>query len=49
MNTEVLKIRSTVYDAIDRYFKSENFYEIAPPIITSFSCEVACIGGSDLI
>lgn len=49
MDTEVLKIRSTIYDAMDKYLKSENFYEIAPPIITSFSCEVACIGGSDLI
>lgn len=49
MNTEVLKIRSTIYETIDRFLKSKNFCEIAPPIITSFSCEVACVGGSDLI
>ncbi len=49
MNKEVFKIRSTIYEAIDKFLKAENFYEIAPPIITSFSCEVACVGGSDLI
>lgn len=49
METEVLKIRNTVYEAIDSFFRSHGFYEIAPPILTSFSCESACVGGSDLI
>lgn len=49
MKTEVLRIRSTVYEAIDSFFRSHGFYEIAPPILTPFSCEIACVGGSDLI
>ncbi len=49
MKTEVLKIRNTVYGAIHNYFRTAGFFEVAPPILTSFSCEVACVGGSDLI
>lgn len=49
MKTEVLKIRNTVYGAIHNYFRADGFFEVAPPILTSFSCEVACVGGSDLI
>lgn len=49
MKTEVLKIRNTVYGAIHNYFRTGGFFEVAPPILTSFSCEVACVGGSDLI
>lgn len=49
MQTDVLKIRNTVYEAIDDYFKPKKFCEVTPPILTSFSCEVACVGGSDLI
>ena len=45
----VFRIRSTMYDAIDKYFKSIGFCEVAPPILTPISCEVACVGGSDLI
>lgn len=49
MKLEVLKIRNTVYETIDNFFKLNGFYEVSPPILTSFSCEVACVGGSDLI
>lgn len=46
---EILKIRNAIYSAIDDYFKKTGFYEVAPPILTPFTCEVACVGGSDLI
>lgn len=49
MKLETLKIRNSVSEAIDIFYKTNGFYEVAPPILTSFSCEVACIGGSDLI
>ncbi|MBD5515831.1 MAG: asparagine--tRNA ligase [Lachnospiraceae bacterium] len=49
MKSEVLKIRSTVYEAVDMFFRSNGFYEVSPPILTSFSCEAACVGGSDLV
>lgn len=49
MRTEVLKIRNTIYKVIDNFFRTRDFYEISPPILTSFSCENACVGGSDLI
>lgn len=49
MKLEVLKIRNTVYEAIDKFLKTNGFYEVSPPILTSFSCEVACVGGSDLL
>jgi len=49
MLISVMKIRSTLYSVIDEYFRSADFYEVAPPILTPFSCEVACVGGSDLI
>lgn len=49
MKTEILKVRNTIYEAIDSFFKKDGFYEVSPPILTSFSCEMACVGGSDLI
>ena len=49
MNVETLKVRNTVYNAIDNFFRMNKYYEIAPPILTPFTCEVACVGGSDLI
>jgi asparaginyl-tRNA synthetase len=49
MLTPVLRIRNTLLSAIDDYFKPAGFCEVAPPILTPFSCEVACVGGSDLI
>jgi len=42
--TAVLKIRSTVFGAIDEYFKGEGFYEYHSPIFQSVQCE----GGSTL-
>ena len=42
--TNILKIRSTVFQAIDEYFKKENFYEYHSPIFQSVQCE----GGSTL-
>ncbi len=42
--TAMLKIRSTVFGAIDEYFKGEGFYEYHSPIFQSVQCE----GGSDL-
>ncbi|MDR0830167.1 MAG: asparagine--tRNA ligase [Prevotellaceae bacterium] len=49
MLTSVLKVRNTLLSAISDYFKSADFFEVAPPILTPISCEVACVGGSDLI
>ena len=49
MLTSVLKIRNTLLSAIDDYFKSADCCEVPPPILTPLSCEVACVGGSDLI
>lgn len=42
--TAVLKIRSTVFEAIDEYFKSNGFYEYHSPIFQAVQCE----GGSEL-
>ncbi len=42
--TAMLKIRSTIFGAIDEYFKGEGFYEYHSPIFQSVQCE----GGSDL-
>jgi len=42
--TAILKIRSTVFAAIDEYFKGEGFYEYHSPIFQAVQCE----GGSDL-
>ena len=42
--TAILKIRSTVFAAIDEYFKGEGFYEYHSPILQAVQCE----GGSDL-
>ncbi|MAG72958.1 asparagine--tRNA ligase [archaeon] len=42
--TAILKIRSTVFGAIDEYFKGEGFYEYHSPIFQAVQCE----GGSDL-
>ena len=49
MRIEILKIRKTVYDAIDSFLKTQGFVEVASPILTPFLCEVACVGGSDKI
>ncbi len=40
----ILKIRSTVFGAIDEYFKGQGFYEYHSPIFQAVQCE----GGSDL-
>ncbi len=40
----ILKIRSTVFAAIDEYFKSKGFYEYHSPIFQAVQCE----GGSEL-
>jgi asparaginyl-tRNA synthetase len=40
----ILKIRSTVFAAIDEYFKGEGFYEYHSPVFQAVQCE----GGSDL-
>jgi len=42
--THVMKIKSTILDAVREYFKQEGFYEVTPPILTSSGCE----GGSTL-
>ncbi len=42
--TAMLKIRSTVFGAIDEYFRKEGFYEYHSPIFQSVQCE----GGSTL-
>jgi asparaginyl-tRNA synthetase len=42
--TAMLKIRSTIFGAIDEYFKSEGFYEYHSPIFQAVQCE----GGSTL-
>ena len=42
--TAVMKIRSTIFGAIDEYFKKEGFYEYHSPIFQSVQCE----GGSTL-
>ncbi|MAG61039.1 asparagine--tRNA ligase [archaeon] len=42
--TSILKIRSTVFGAIDEFFKGEGFYEYHSPIFQAVQCE----GGSDL-
>ncbi len=40
----ILKIRSTIFGAIDEYFKGEGFYEYHSPIFQAVQCE----GGSSL-
>ena len=42
--TSILKIRSTIFAAIDEFFKGEGFYEYHSPIFQAVQCE----GGSDL-
>lgn len=42
--TAMLKIRSTIFQAIDEFFKGEGFYEYHSPIFQAVQCE----GGSDL-
>jgi asparaginyl-tRNA synthetase len=37
--TAVMKVRSTVFGAIDDFFRQRGFHEVAPPIITPNSCE----------
>ena len=42
--TAIFKIRSTVFGAIDEYFRTNKFYEIQSPIFTPNACE----GGATL-
>ena len=42
--TAILKIRSTVFNAIHEYFRKNKFYEYQSPIFQSVQCE----GGSSL-
>ncbi len=42
--TSVMKIRSTVFGAIDEFYRARGFYEFAPPVLTPAACE----GGSTL-
>jgi len=42
--TAIMKIRSTVFEAIDTFFRTKGFYEVAPPIFTPNACE----GGATL-
>jgi asparaginyl-tRNA synthetase len=42
--TAIMKIRSSVFEAIDDFYRSRGFYEVAPPIFTPNACE----GGSTL-
>lgn len=49
MNSSVLCIRDAIYSSIQSHFRKNGFYEVAPPVLTPFSCESACVGGSDLI
>jgi len=49
MKIENLKLRSAIFSSIHKYFRSHSFVEVSPPIITSMSCEIACVGGTDLI
>jgi asparaginyl-tRNA synthetase len=42
--TAILKIRSTVFGAINDYFRTQGFHEYHSPILQSVQCE----GGSDL-
>jgi asparaginyl-tRNA synthetase len=42
--TAILKIRSSIFAAIDEYFKGESFYEYHSPIFQAVQCE----GGADL-
>lgn len=37
--TAIMKIRSTVFAAIDEFFRSKKFYEVAPPIMTPTASE----------
>ena len=37
--TAVMKIRSTVFGAIDEFFRTRGFYEVAPPILTPTASE----------
>jgi len=42
--TTIMKIRSSVFEAIDLFFRERGFFEITPPILTPVACE----GGSTL-
>jgi len=37
--TAIMKIRSTVFEAIDNFYRQMGFYEVAPPILTPNACE----------
>jgi asparaginyl-tRNA synthetase len=37
--TSIMKIRSTVFEAIDDFYRSRGFYEFAPPVMTPAACE----------
>ncbi|MEM7819915.1 MAG: asparagine--tRNA ligase [Candidatus Aenigmatarchaeota archaeon] len=40
----IMKIRSTVFEAIDKFFRERGFFEVTPPILTPTACE----GGATL-
>ncbi len=40
----IMKVRSTIFGAIDEFFRSNSYYEMPPPIFTPNACE----GGSTL-
>lgn len=42
--TSIMKIRSTVFGAIDEFYRKHGFYEFAPPVLTPAACE----GGATL-
>ena len=42
--TSIMKVRHTVFGAIDSFYRKKGFYEVAPPILTPAACE----GGSTL-
>ena len=42
--TSIMKVRHTVFGAIDSFYRKRGFYEVAPPILTPAACE----GGSTL-
>ena len=48
-NINTLKIRHTLLQYLRSFYYQNQFYEVSPPVLTSFSCEQACIGGSGLI
>lgn len=37
--TAIMKIRSTIFEAIDNFYRQRGFFEVAPPILTPNACE----------